>query len=220
MHGRRGVSLREQLNIRHRSNLTWIKRVSLPSLTPQLVFLISSFLSWFHLKMRFPRKTPSASAPRHFCVLRFGGPRRNDASDTCGACNVLNQTRGQTSQSVVFRKEGKRERETVGTFPRKRHNSVLPLEPFARLQEERENALWRLLMFCASKASSPSSSEGQQRQPSKTIIDFGELEERKVDRKKQTTTTHHRVFHRSKRPGLDELRAVPLHEYYWSSSEE
>ena len=136
MRGRRGVSLREQLNIRHRSNHTWIKRVSLPSLTPQLVFLISSFLSWFHLKMRFPRKTPSASVPRHFCVLlRFGGPRRDDdASDTCGACNVLNQTRGQTSQSVVCvsQRREERVRETVGTpFPGR----------------ERENAFGRVL-FC------------------------------------------------------------------------
>ena len=69
--------------------------------------------------MRFPRKTPSASVPRHFCVLlRFGGPRRDDdASDTCGACNVLNQTRGQTSQSVVCvsqrREERERERESA-----------------------------------------------------------------------------------------------------------
>ena len=84
--------------------------------------------------MRFPRKTPSASAPRHFCVLRFGGPRRDDASDTCGACNVLNQTRGQTSQSVVCvsQRREERVRETVGTpFPGR----------------ERENAFGRVL-FC------------------------------------------------------------------------
>ena len=63
--------------------------------------------------MRFPRKTPSASVPRHFCVLlRFGEPRRDDdASDTCGACNVLNQTRGQTSQSVVCVSQRREERE-------------------------------------------------------------------------------------------------------------
>ena len=85
--------------------------------------------------MRFPRKTPSASVPRHFCVLlRFGGPRRDDASDTCGACNVLNQTRGQTSQSVVCvsQRREERVRETVGTpFPGR----------------ERENAFGRVL-FC------------------------------------------------------------------------
>ena len=154
MRGRRGVSLRKQLNIRHRSNHTWIKRVSLPSLTPQLVFLISSFLSWFHLKMRFPRKTPSASVPRHFCVLlRFGGPRRDDdASDTCGACNVLNQTRGQTSQSVVCVSQRREEREKNGWHSlseKKRRHAV-----FSRRLEERERERTRLDVCCsASKLS-------------------------------------------------------------------
>ena len=99
--------------------------------------------------MRFPRKTPSASVPRHFCVLlRFGGPRRDDdASDTCGACNVLNQTRGQTSQSVVCVSQRREEREKNGWHSlseKKRRHAVFS----RRLEErERENAFGRVL-FC------------------------------------------------------------------------
>ena len=99
--------------------------------------------------MRFPRKTPSASVPRHFCVLlRFGGPRRDDdASDTCGACNVLNQTRGQTSQSVVCVSQRREEREKNGWHSlseKKRRHTVFS----RRLEErERENAFGRVL-FC------------------------------------------------------------------------
>ena len=101
--------------------------------------------------MRFPRKTPSASAPRHFCVLlRFGGPRRDDASDTCGACNVLNQTRGQTSQSVVCVSQRREEREKNGWHSlseKKRRHAV-----FSRRLEERERT--RLDVCCsASKLS-------------------------------------------------------------------
>ncbi len=100
--------------------------------------------------MRFPRKTPSASVPRHFCVLlRFGGPRRDDdASDTCGACNVLNQTRGQTSQSVVCVSQRREEREKNGwhslSEKKKTTRGVLP--SFGR-ERERENAFGRVL-FC------------------------------------------------------------------------
>ena len=101
--------------------------------------------------MRFPRKTPSASVPRHFCVLlRFGGPRRDDASDTCGACNVLNQTRGQTSQSVVCVSQRREEREKNGWHSlseKKRRHTV-----FSRRLEERERT--RLDVCCsASKLS-------------------------------------------------------------------
>ena len=94
--------------------------------------------------MRFPRKTPSASVPRHFCVLlRFGGPRRDDdASDTCGACNVLNQTRGQTSQSVVCVSQGRERKRLALLSEKKTTRGVLP--SFGR---ERENAFGRVL-FC------------------------------------------------------------------------
>ena len=92
--------------------------------------------------MRFPRKTPSASVPRHFCVLlRFGGPRRDDdASDTCGACNVLNQTRGQTSQSVVCVSQRREERE-------REKRLALPFQRERERERERENAFGRVL-FC------------------------------------------------------------------------
>ena len=101
--------------------------------------------------MRFPRKTPSASVPRHFCVLlRFGGPRRDDdASDTCGACNVLNQTRGQTSQSVVCVSQRREEREKNGwhSLSEKKKDDTRCSPVVWKRERERENAFGRVL-FC------------------------------------------------------------------------